>query len=103
MAGGLTSKEVKNAVDECNKAMQKIDAEIDGGIDSLDVIENLRSMANELHKSWETSNGESTMIELYKIIDSLETNTKSIINSAKNIKADKYTFSKSSTTESTWT
>lgn len=103
MAEGLTSEEVKKAVDECNEAMQKIDAEIDGGIEALNVIDDLRAIAGELHKSWETSNGESTMIELNKVIDSLEKNTNSIINSVKSTKADKYEFSKTSATETSWT
>ena len=97
----LTSAEVQAAVDACNEAMQNIDSAI-GGIDSLNVMEEIRGYADELHKVWETENGHRTMIELYKVLDSLNTSVDSLIKSANNIKNDKYTFTKTSETTYSW-
>lgn len=102
MAEGLTSETVKKAVDECNEAMQKIDEQIDGGLDALDVVSELKSIAGELHQSWETDNGNKTMFELFKVFDSLDTNLNNFIKSANHIKSDKYTFTKDSKTEYDW-
>lgn len=95
MAGGLTRDEVKQAVEECNNAIHSIDSDIG----ELDVIEDIRSKAAELHKVWETENGERTMIALSKVVDSLETYTDSLKRSMENIKNDTYTFTESTETE----
>ncbi len=102
MAAGLTSDTVQKAVDECNEAMQKIDEQIDGGIDSLDVVDDLKKIAGELHQSWETQNGENTMIELFKVLDNLNTSMQNFLKAANNIKNDKYEFTKTKETESSW-
>ena len=102
MAGGLTSGTVQKAVDECNAAMQKIDAGIDGGLNSLNTVADLRKIAGDLHAQWETENGERTMIELFRVLNTLDTYLQNFITSANNIKNDKYTFTKDSTTEYDW-
>jgi hypothetical protein len=102
VAAGLTSETVQKAVDECNQAMQKIDAEIDGGLNSLDTVADLRKIAGDLHAQWQTENGERTMIELFKVFDTLDTCMQNFITAANNIKNDKYTFTKDSTTEYDW-
>ena len=100
MADGVTSTEGQKAIDECNDALKNIDQEI-GGINSLDVVDDLRSIAGELHKSWETKNGEATMIELFKVLDSLETYTNSLSKAAEYIKNDKFTLDTSNTSTET--
>ena len=97
MEDGVTSAEVKAAVDACNEALKNVDQTI-GGIESLNVVDDLRAIAGRLHQSWETKNGEATMIELFKVFDSLETYTNSLSNAAKNIKSDEYTLDTSKTT-----
>ena len=97
MADGVTtSAEVKEAVDACNEALKNVDQAI-GGIEALDVVGDLRSIAGRLHQSWETKNGEATMIELFKVFDSLETYTNSLSKAATYIKNDVYTLDTSQT------
>lgn len=93
----LTSADVQAAVDACNEAIHSIDS----GIGELDVIDEIKGYADELHKVWETENGEKSMIELYKVIDSLQTNTDNLKKAMENIKNDTYTFTTTHETEYT--
>lgn len=100
MAAGLSSDVVKAVVEQCNTAIKSIDSEI-GGIDSLDVIEEIRGYAADLHKVWETENGEITMIALNKVIDTLETYINNLIKAAEDIKNDSYKFERTYSTTTT--
>lgn len=90
MADGVTSTEVKKAIDACNDALKN--EEITGCKDSLDVVDDLRATARSLSEAWQTKNGEATMTELLKVLDSLETCTDNLIKAAKNIEDDEFSL-----------
>ena len=83
-----TPQQVKQAVDDCNKAIHSID----NNIGELDIIEELRGYSSQLEAVWQTENGENSIAGFNRTLNSLKTYTDNLKSSMEKIKNDTYTF-----------